>query len=167
MLHLLYALLAAGIALTNSTAETVLASTTLAANSLQPGKVLRIRAAVKATATNSTDTLNVKVRIGPTTLTGTTVGASGAVDVADNDVVIVDLEVVVRAVGSGTDCVAIVSGFISAPGAEGTATARVAFESLAIDSTVAQKIEVTGTWSAASASDSCRAESLTVTELVP
>ena len=158
---LIYALLAAGTALTNTTSETVLASTELAANALQVGQVYNLKAAVRATATNSTDTLTVRVRVGPTTLTGTVCASSGAVDVANNDVVIVDLQFVVRSVGASS--VVIVSGSCSAPGAEGTATQRVAFESLSISSLVAQKVELTGAWSAASASDSCQAESFVLT----
>lgn len=160
----LYELLAAGTALSNSTTETVLASTSLAAYSLQRSKIIRVRGSVIATATNSTDTLNVKLRIGPTTLTGTVVGASGAVDVANNDVVVVDVECTTRAVPS-TSVTVLCEGWISAPGAEATATARVAFEALALDTTVAQKVEITGTWSVASASNSCRADSLKVIQV--
>lgn len=163
-MRLQYALLAAGTALTNTTDETVLASTSLPAYSLQPGKVYRVKAAVIATATNSTDTLTVRLRVGPTALTGTVCGSSGAVDVANNDVVIIDVELVVR--DADASSVVLAHGTVSAAGAEGTATLRVAFESLALDSGVAQHIAVTGQWSAASASDSCRADALTVTELV-
>jgi len=162
---LLYALIAAGTALTNSTTQTVLASTELPAYSLGSApKHYHVHGVVIATATNSTDTLDVKVRIGSTTLTGTVVGDSGAVDVADNDKVIIDLDVDVRAVSAAGSVDVIVSGVVSAPGAEGTATARVAYEPLTLTASTAYKIEVTGTWSVASASNSCRADELTVIE---
>jgi hypothetical protein len=163
-MRLVYALLVAGAALSNSTAETVLASRSLPAGSLQVGKVYRLRAAVLVTAQNSTDTLAVKIRVGPTTLTGTVVGSSAAFDAVVGDVVTVDLEMVVRNIGSAS--IVIVSGIVSAEGAEAVATARVAFESLSLDSTVAQLVEVTGTWSVASASNSCRCDAFTLTELV-
>lgn len=163
-MRLLYTLLAAGTALTNSTAETVLGSYEIPANGLQAGKVYHLSGAVVATATNSTDTLRIRVRVGPTTLTGTVVADSGAVDVANGDVVAWSLTATVR--NTGSTSVVIVSGFCSAPGAEGTATARVAFESLSIDSAVAQKIEATGVWSVANAGNSCRCDAFTVSEAV-
>lgn len=158
---LLYALPAVGAALTNTTTETVLASTEIAAKSLQVGQVYNLKAAVKATATNSTDTLEVKVRVGPTTLTGTVVATSGAVDAANDNVVVLDLSFYVRSVSSTSAVIAF--GVCSTLGAEATATARAAFEQLSISNAVAQKFEITGTWSAASASDSCRAESMILT----
>ena len=163
-MRLLYALLSAGTALTNSTAETVLGSYEIPANGLQAGKVYHLSGAVLATATNSTDTLRIRVRVGPTTLTGTVVADSGAVDVANGDLVAWSLTATVRNVGATS--VVIVAGTCSAPGAEGTATARVAFESLSIDSTVAQKIEATGVWSVANAGNSCRCDSFVVAEMV-
>ena len=158
-------LLAAGTALSNSTTETVLASAELSANTLQRGKLIKIHGAVIATATNSTDTLNVKLRVGPTTLTGTVVGASGAVDVANNDVVVIDVTCVPRAAPAASTTV-LCDGLITAPGAEGTATARAAFESLSIDTTAAQLVELTGTWSAASSGDSARADQLLVIDSI-
>ena len=163
-MRLLYTLLAAGTALTNSTTETVLGSYEIPANGLQAGKVYTLSGAVVATATNSTDTLRIRVRVGPTTLTGTVVGDSGAVDVANGDVVAWTLTATVRNTGSAS--VVVVSGYCSAPGAEGTATARVAFESLSLDSAVAQKIEATGVWSVANAGNSCRCDSFIVSEAV-
>ena len=167
MIQLLYALLAAGTALTNSTAETLLASHELPAASMQAGKVYDIDAVVIATATNSTDTLLVNVRIGPTTLTGTIVGAAAATDVADNNVVIVKLKAVVRSVSAAGLATIAVFGLVSLHGAEGTGTARAAYEILtSVNTLVTQRIEVTGTWSVASTSNSCRADALVVTELV-
>jgi hypothetical protein len=163
-MRLLYALLSAGTALTNSTTETVLGSYEIPANGLQAGKVYQLSGAVVATATNSTDTLRIRVRVGPTTLTGTVVADSAAVDVANGDVVAWNLTATVR--NTGSTSVVLVSGFCSAPGAEGTATARVAFESLSLDSTVAQKIEATGVWSVANAGNSCRCDSFIVAEMV-
>lgn len=155
---------AAGTAYTNATAETLLGSAILKAGTLQVGKIIRVHAAVRATATNSTNTLRVDVRVGPTTLTGTIVATAAATDVADNDVVIVDLWGVVRSVGASG--VVLWSGTCSVPGAEGTGTSRVALEVDTVDSTADQRIELTGTWSAASASNSAQLESLIVAELV-
>jgi uncharacterized lipoprotein YmbA len=149
--------LAAGTALTNTTTETALASHTLAAYHFQAGHVYSLRASVRATATNATDTLRVRVRLGEASPTGTVLADSGAVDVADNDVVVVDLRLTCRS--TGTAGVVAVAGSISAPGAEGTATMRVAFEIDSLDTTAAQLLEVTGEWSVANAGNSCQSES--------
>src|SRR5688572_13322693 len=108
--------LADSAALTNSTAETVLASLVLPAYHAQVGKRYRVRAQVRATATNSTDTLAVDLRFGPTTLTGTVIASAAATDVADNNVTIVDAEVVIRAVGTAGGFAA--TGLTSALAAE-------------------------------------------------
>lgn len=162
-MNLIYALIAAGTALTNSTAETVMASYELPANHFQVGKVYHLHGAVITTATNSTDTFAGNVRVGPTTLTGTVVAAAAATDVADNNKVVYDLYFTVRNIGAAS--IVIVTGYCTVPGAEGTATMRVAFESLSLDSRVAQKIELTGTWSVASASNSARADAFILREL--
>lgn len=161
MLRLLYALVAAGTALTNSTTETVLASTQLPANALQAGQVYREQFAVIATATNSTDTLRVRARIGPTTLTGTVVADGTAVDVANSDVIVGTIECNVRSVSTVTATV-ICSGLVSVEGAETTATARVQFEELSLTTTSAQNLEITGVWSVANAGNSCRADQFDV-----
>ena len=152
---------AAGTALTNTTTETVLSSVVLPAGSFLVGKTYRVRGSVRATATNSTDTLRIQVRLGPTTLTGTAVFDAAAVDVANDNVMVFDLEFVPRA--TLTD-VAVV-GFGSTEGAAGTVTMRAAHAIVSsLVFTVAQRIEVTGTWSVASASNSCICETFNVYE---
>lgn len=164
-------IVAAGTALTNSTTETVLASYALATSQPLPanfwtvGKQIKIRALVRATATNSTDTLQVRVRMGPTTITGTVIFDSTAVDAADNDVTYVDLTVTCRTVG--TSGVLEVMGGGSIEGVAGTATVRARRAAVtSYDTTIDQRIEVTGTWSVASASNSCQAESFEIYEAV-
>lgn len=163
--NLLYRMTAAGTAHTNSTTETVLASYAFPAYAFQPGKVYHLHAAAIATATNSTDTLTVVVRLGPTTLTGTTIGTTGAVDVSDNNVVVVDLYLTVRDADSSSTV--MVTGLATILGAEGTVTARAVFEQVtSLDWAVVQYLELTGDWSVASASDSCRADQFILTEHV-
>jgi hypothetical protein len=167
LIRLIAGLAAAGTALTNSTTETALYSTTLPANSWGPGstsvKVYKFRGAVRATATNATDTLRVRVRIGPTTLTGTVVFDSTAVDVANDDLTVWDLTITVRTTGSAGEIV--VTGVGTIMGAEGTATARSAFERItSFNTTVDQFVQVTGVWSVANAGNSCQAESVLLEE---
>lgn len=159
---------AAGTAHSNSTDEAVLASYALPANFLQSGKSIRWQGAVRATSTNSTDTLTVNCRVHTSAaVAGTIVATSGAVDVANNDVVIFDLTLVPRSSAGTASGSILVFGLCSAPGAEGTATARVAFEVLSsIDYTAAQHLIISADWSVASASNSCQAEANVVYELV-
>lgn len=160
---------AAGTAVSNTTTETALngALFTIPANTLRAGVAYHLKGTVRATATNSTDTLQVRVRghTAATLAAGTAVAASGAVDVADNDVVHLDLRVCPRSAAGSTAGTVAVDGVISAPGAEGTATTRVAFEILTVDYTAAYYIGATGVWSVASASNSCQVETFIVDEI--
>lgn len=159
----LTALAVAGTALSNSTAETVLASHVFPAGGMcHAGKQYRIVASVIASATNSTDTLQIRLRVGPTTLTGTVVADGTAVDVANNDKVVFNIVGQCRAGG-----VIVFAGSASVIGAEGTATMRVAFEEVTLaNHLLAQRFELTGAWSVASASNSCRADVFVVDEIV-
>lgn len=156
---------AAGTALTNSTAETVLASIALPAYTLTLGKMLRLRCSVRTTAQNSTDTLTVRLRIGPTTLTGTAWFTSAATDEVVDDVCVIDLEIAVRAVSAAGLLTLVAAGSASPPDANGTAMVSIAPAPLTtLDIAAVQRIEVTGQWSVASASNSCQAEMFTVYE---
>lgn len=150
---------AASTAITNTSTETLFSrSYTLPGNLLQPGSVLKIRAQGIATATNATDTLNARLYIGG--LSGILLAATGAVDVANNDIFFIDFDVVVRTIGAtGT----IVGAGMTAIGAAGTATMRPAFlASTTIDTTVSRVIGVSATWSAINAGNSCRLDYLSV-----
>ena len=144
-----YSSIAASAALSNSTTETTLDSKALQADELSAGDVIEFYAQGIATATNSTDTLQVKVKFGTTVIAQT-----AAVDVADNDVWVIQGFMTVRTDGaSGT----FVSAAFVQLGVEATATARMDIvASTAIDTTAALTFAVTGTWSVASASNSCR-----------
>lgn len=155
---------AAGTALTNSTTETALGSATIPANSLKPGDRIKIRYQGIATVTNSTDTLAVKLYIGG--LSGTALIAEAATDVADNNVFTGEYELVVRTVGASGTIVGV-GVYKSIPAAEGTMTSKDdILASTAIDTTAAQVVSVSGTWSVASASNSVRLDILNV-EVVP
>jgi predicted RecA/RadA family phage recombinase len=142
--------IAASAAVTNTVAETAFdQSFTIPANTLKAGDVIRVRLQGIATATNSTDTLNVKLKIG-----ATAVMATGAVDVANNDIFFMDVDLVVRTVGAGGT---LVAAGVNALGTEGTVTAKPGkLASTAIDTTVAQAVTVTATWSVANAGNSVR-----------
>lgn len=123
------------------------------ANFLKVGDAIRIRAAVKFTATHTTDTAVLTIKIGTTTIIATT-----AVDVADNDVGYIDLLLTVLTVGAtGTFAV---SGSWSV-GVPGTATAKPFYLiPTAIDTTAAQTVTPYVTFSASDAGNAAVLEQL-------
>jgi len=127
---------------------------TFPANFLKAGDTVRIRAAVKFTATHSTDTAVLTLKIGTTTIIATT-----AVDVADNDVGFIDILLTVLTVGAtGTFAV---SGSWSV-GVPGTATAKPFYlVPTVIDTTAAQTITPYVTFSVADAGNAAVLEQLT------
>lgn len=158
----LYTNTAASAAITaSSTEEAFDKSYTIPANSLAAGDVIRIRGQVIATATNSTDTLTVKLYIGG--MAGTAIFTTGAVDVANGDVAVFDVILIVRTVGATGTFVA--SGY-AALGVPGTVTAKaVNLGSTAIDTTAAKDLVVSGKWSTTDAGNSCRLDQLVVEKL--
>jgi hypothetical protein len=153
---------AAGTAHTNSTDEAVLGSYTFPAYFWQPGKVVKARAAVRATATNSTDTLTCYVRFGAAALTGTAIYTSAAVDVADDDIFVADIQITCRDADASSTLVCSVIG--CNPDATGEA-ADIEFTIVStVDTTAATYLGITGDWSVASASNSCQLEALSVFE---
>lgn len=151
---------AASTAVSNTTTETAFSNgtVTIPANTLKVGDVIRVRAQGIATSTNSTDTLNVKLKIGTTVIV-----ATGALDVANNDIFLIDATLVIRTIGAAGTFIA--TGTVTI-GASGTATAK-AFNlaETAIDTTAAQTITVTATWSVASPSNSVRQDILLVEQV--
>lgn len=152
--------IAASAAVTNTVAETAFdQSLTLPANFLKAGDRIRVRLLVLATATNSTDTLNVKLKIG-----STIIAATGALDVANNDVAYIDAELTIRTSGASGTCVAAAISSIGPPASATLKAQQLA--STAIDTTATQAITVTATWSVANAGNSCRLDTLSI-DLLP
>lgn len=156
-----FSLSAAGTALSNSTTRTALASFTVKGGTLRAGSRLRVRAQVIATATNATDTLLLDIG-GAVGGTPAALCSSSAVDVANNDIGFFDLDIQVRTIGaSGTLVVA--GHYVKTLAALDTAVTKPFFlASTTIDTTADFVLGVYGTWSVASASNSCRADVFTV-----
>jgi hypothetical protein len=165
-----------GVAYTNTAASTAVSNTTtetpfdknytIPAKTLVPGMRIKIRFQGIATATNGTDTLAVKLTIGSDGATppvgGTALISIPATDVANNDVFTGEYELVIRT-GGATGTVVGVGTFKSVPAAEGTMTIKDdILASTTIDTTAAQLIAVTATWSVANAGNSCRLDVLSV-----
>lgn len=151
----------AGTELANSTTETSLARKTFAANELSAGKVFRFGAAVRVTDQNSTDTLTPRVRFGSAAApaSNTACAAGAAVDVADNDVGIVDG---ILEVQSATR--AVIYGTISDVDAEGSKLQASFFEILTLAADTVYYLDITGTWSVAHADNKAQAEAFHVVE---
>ena len=150
---------AASTALTNTTDETALSSLTIPANTLVAGSTIRVRAAGIATATNSTNTLTVQLKLDTSaTVIGSaeSIVSTGATDVADNDIFDIDAYIVVRTAGSSGTAVAV--GSFVPMDAPGTARQSVLKASFTIDTTSANVLQITGDWSVANAGNSCRSD---------
>lgn len=157
----------ASAAISNTTTETPFSTNySIPANTLQVGSKIRIRYQAIATATNSTDTLAIKLYLATDITAGAIVGTAlishAATDVADNNVVQGEFELIIRTVGASGTVVGC-GTYKSVPAAEGTMTIKDdILASTAIDTTVAQIAAVTATWSVASASNSCRLDVMIV-----
>jgi len=153
---------AASTAISNTASETAFSTSyTIPANSLVAGEAIDIEWQGIATATNSTDTLAIKVYIGGTS--GTLLFTHAATDVADNNVFHGKYKLIIRTVGSSGTMVGFSGGSKSVPAAEGTITMKDDIQgSATIDTTASQQIVVTATWSNASSSNSCRLDVLHV-----
>jgi len=132
---------------TNTSTQTSFGQTyTVPDNSLSVGDILTIAVQGIATSTNSTDTLNVALKIG-----ATTVATTGALDVANNNTFQIVMNLVVRSIGTTG---AIIGGGYTSIGAPGTATETAAnLNSTTINTTTTNVIDVLATWSVASASN--------------
>ena len=151
-----YAAVAASTAISATSSETAFDNAhSIPANSLRPGDVIRVRAQLVATATNSTDTLDMQLRLGTTDIL-----ATGAVDVANGDIGYIDADIVVRTIGaSGT----MVAAGITALGVPGTVTGKPKFmASTTLDTTAAISVNVSVTWSSTNAGNSCRLDIMDV-----
>lgn len=146
---------AASTAISATSSETAFdTSYTIPANTLRAGSVIKVRFQGIATATNSTDTLTIKLYIGG--LTGTAIFTSTATDATNNDIFAGEGIIVIRTIGSSGTFVASGS-YTKVEGASGSA-ARVDFvtASTAIDTTTSKAVTASATWSTNSASNSCR-----------
>lgn len=153
---LIYTSTGASTAVTATASETAFDKKyTIPANTLRAGSVIKVRFQGIATATNSTDTLQIKAYLGGTG--GTAILTGTATDVANNNVFSGEFTIVVRTIGSSGTFVAF-GTHTDVPAASGTATQDVMeiTASTTVDTTTTQDIVVSATWSTNSAGNSCR-----------
>lgn len=150
---------AASTAVSNTSSETAFdKKITVPANTLHSGSVIRVKFQGIATATNSTDTLAIKLYIGGTA--GTALLSLAARDVANSDIFSGWFDLIIRTNGSSGTMVGMGSATAN-PNAAGSSMVSAFLASTAIDTTSDKDIVVSATWSVASASNSCRLDFLT------
>lgn len=152
---------AASTAVTASSTETLFDKYySIPANKLKASTRVNIRYQGIATATNSTDTLTIKLYIGG--LTGTALISHAATDVANDNVFSGEYMLIIRTAGASGTMVGC-GTYKSVPAAEGTATYKdEILPSTTIDTTAAQVVGVSATWSTTNAGNSCRLDVLSV-----
>ena len=165
--RLLGAIVASSTAISNTASETAFdQSVAIPAGRIQGvGTVLKVRAKVRVTSGNASDTLQLKVRLDTTA--GVLLGQTPAVNVTDagGDLGVLDLVATIRAVGaSGTMVVDGIAGISpgQAVATGGNVQTTGTAGTIAIDTTAAHNVVVTATWSGASTSNSCVLEDLVV-----
>jgi hypothetical protein len=159
-----HAQVAAGTAHTNSTTETALSSYTIPANTLVAGSTIRCWAQGIATATNSSDTLTIFLRLGTsaTTASNEAVFTSTSPDAVNNDVFALHAVIQVR---TATTAVAMIS--YQDPDAVATAPKWLLKAEFAIDVTAANFLQCSADWSVANAGNSCRSDMFIVDVVNP
>lgn len=148
-------------AITNTAVETAFATNqyTVPANTLKAGDVLRIRGRVVVTGKNAAETLAIKGYLGG--LAGVNIFTSGAVNNAAADEIYFDQQVTVRGpIGAANK---IVGSGLVVDGTPGTATAKqTSLQSTTLDTTVAELLAISATWSGANAANTAVLRELAV-----
>lgn len=149
--------LAASSTVTNTVTETTFSTgtVTIPENTLKAGDMLRVRLHGTVPSTNSTDTLNIKLKIGSTVIAQT-----AAFNVTNSDVFLIDASIIFRTIGASGTMVANALtqiGIINSTAAQASALA-----STSVDTTGDLTMTVTATWSVAHADNQCALQSLVV-----
>lgn len=141
--------LVAGTSFTNSTDETVLTSYSIPASTIKAGTRVKVRWGARVTANNSTTTFTGRLRLGPTTLTGTALLATAAVDTDVDHWFTGEFELIGReAAGAAAEMVGV--GF-SSLGAVGAQCSQQFLTPTDFATNGILRLELTGDWSAADA----------------
>jgi hypothetical protein len=153
---------AAGTSVENSTTETAASRGVIPANTLVAGSTIRLYAAGVVEDNNSTDTLKIRVRLGSSATPASNQELLGtlAVDAEDSDIYVVSGLIQVRTAGSSGTAVALFS--YQDPDASGTAPKMSYKASFSLDTTVANNLDLTATWSVAHADNEMNSEMFVV-----
>ena len=141
-----YSNVAASTAHAASTTETLFDTQySIPANTLVAGSIIKVRFQGIATATNSTDTLTVKLYIGG--LSGTAILTGTATDATNNDIFTGEALIQIRTAGASGTLVAVASGNIVPAATRVAVPVYQITASTTIDTTAAQVIGVGADWS--------------------
>lgn len=143
-------LIATGTPLTGSAAETVLTSVSVPASKFSRGARVRISYKAKVTANNGATTLTVRLRMGATTLTGTVLATTAAVDTNVGNIVCGEFMFTSRAAPSAASAIEG-WGFHQEPAAPGAAFITDSLDATNFITNGVLLIELTGQWGAADA----------------
>lgn len=149
-------LTANGTAHTNSTDEAVLAAYTIPANTIKLGTVVKVRFLARVSADAGATTLTGRLRLGATTLTGTELIVSSAVDTGIDNFFTGEFVLIGRA-APGAAAAVVGMGNYCNPSGPGTQMLSAALASTNFATNAALLLELTADWSAADA-NSVRAE---------
>lgn len=150
---------AASAALTDTTDETAFDSLVIPANSLVAGSTIRVKAMGTVTAKTSSPEMIARLRLGEASVALASrelICANGATAVQVGDTFYFDAVIQVRTIGASGTAVGMVQF-------KNTDTASMNFQStlkasFTLNTQVRNTLSVTGQWSAASASNSCRSD---------
>ncbi len=135
------------------------------ANTVAVGTVIKLRYAVIATSTNSTDTLTVKSWLATNTvagsLAGVTLAASAATDAVNSDILDGEFTVVIRTLGSSGTC-GYVGSVVKTEAASNTATRVQVLGTSTINTQTINTVGVSGQWSTTNAGNSALARVVAV-----
>jgi len=148
--------------ITNTAAETAFdTSYSIPPNSLKAGSLVKIKYQGIAPSTNATDTLTIRLRFGG--LAGTVLLAGTATDVANNNIFAGEFEVAIRTAGASGTMVGY-GTHTEVPAASGTAVHDITevLPATTVDTTAAQVVNVTATWSVANAANQVRLDFMRV-----
>jgi len=146
---------AAGTAHTNSTTETSIAQKLFAADELVVGKAYEWEVLARATSTNSTDTLTMRVRYGTsaTVTSNTSCAATGAVDAVDDDIHTARVRLYIASATRH-----ILTIYTGDPDAEGITAVEQYSEIFTATADTAYYLDVSADWSVAHADNSVQSE---------
>ena len=143
-------LIASGTPLTNSNVETVLTSVAIPASRLVRGSRVRISYKAKVTANNGATTLTTRLRMGATTLTGTILATTAAVDTNVGNIICGEFMLTSRNIPSAATAIEG-WGFHQEPAAPGGSMITDSLDATNFATNGILLIELTGQWSAADA----------------
>lgn len=141
----------------NTNVATSFGSVSLPAGSLAAGTHIRVTALGTITNQNATDTFGVTLKIG-----AATVAAIAARDPATSDVFHIRADILVRSAGASGAVRAVSESLFAAAGGYVAGAEVAGTASVTVDTTVANLLDLLGTWSATSVNNVARLDAMTV-----